>query len=274
MGLIKCEYCGHSISDKAPFCPKCGYLRITPISEENLKPQGSAVPPTGRAPLKTPKALWAMGIIGLLVLAGGIVWLVEGIHHHNEQYLAELEYERLERMRFEEQLRLEEQQRLEMIAAEQARLESIRQDSIVQEERFNLGQLSFISHNGDWLKILPKFGFKLSSKKIYTRPSDYDEDTTWEITAYVYERNLYGREVTFEFVRIHERGHEYEGEFGRDYCATMIIHDQDEKERFIHDVKKLNRMKEFEKYGYIWKASNIDHYISYSEGEIIFDTDH
>lgn len=126
MALIKCEHCGHSISDKAPFCPKCGYLRVKAVSEENLNPRGSASPPTSNAPLKTPKGLWAMGIIGLLILAGGIVWLVQGIHNHNEQYLAKLEFQRLER------LRIEEQQRLEaiLLQEEQERLDSIRQDSI------------------------------------------------------------------------------------------------------------------------------------------------
>ena len=159
-------------------------------------------------------------------------------------------------------------------AAEQARLDSIRQDSIAKEIEMNLGQLSFISHKGDWKKILPKFGFKLTSKKTYTQPSDYEEDATWEITDYVYNRNLNGRKVTFKFDIIYERGPEYEGEFGKGYCATMIIHDQNEKKKFLQDVKKLNKMKEYEKFGNIWKASNIDHYIRYSGGEIIFDTDH
>ena len=160
------------------------------------------------------------------------------------------------------------------VAAEQAHLDSIRQDSIVQEEKMKLGQLSFISHKGDWKKILPKFGFKLTSKKTHIKPSDYDEEATWEITDYVYNRNLNGREVTFEFSRIYERGPEYEGRFGKDYCATMIIHDPNERKRFIQDVKKLNKMKGDEEYGEIWQASNIDHYLRYWKGEFIFDTDH
>lgn len=154
-------------------------------------------------------------------------------------------------------------------ASEQAHLDFIRQDSIVQEEEMKLGQLSFISHNGDWKKILPKFGFKLTSKKTHIEPSDYNEEATWEITDYVYNRNLNGRKVTFEFSRIYERGPRYEGRFGRDYCATMIIHDPNERKRFIQDVKKLNKMKGDEEYGEIWQASNIDHYIRYWKGVFI-----
>ena len=154
--------------------------------------------------------------------------------------------------------------------AEQARLDSIRQDSIRQdsiakEEKMKLGQLSFISHNGDWKKILPKFGFKLISKNTYTQPSDYDEDEIWVITNYVYSRNLNGRKVTFKFSTY---------DLGSPYCATMIIHNEDERKRFIEDVKRLNKMKEFEEYGYIWKSPYIDHYISYTKGEFWFDTDH
>ena len=37
MALVKCEYCGHDISDKASFCPSCGtartVIRTTPCSE-------------------------------------------------------------------------------------------------------------------------------------------------------------------------------------------------------------------------------------------------
>ena len=142
MAIIRCEHCGHHISDKAPFCPKCGYLRVIAISEENLKPRGYSVPPTSNAPLKTPKGLWAMGIIGLLIWAGGIVGLVPGIHNRHEQYLNELEYLRLER------LRIEEHQRLEMIAAEQAHLDSISQDSI-KRRNFESPDLAFNELHGD-----------------------------------------------------------------------------------------------------------------------------
>ena len=161
-------------------------------------------------------------------------------------------------------------------AAEQARLDSLRQDSINQEEKMKLGQLSFISHKGDWKKILPKFGFKLTSKKTHKEPSDYNEEDIWEITDYVYSRNLNGRKVTFKFATIYQIGPDYEGKFGSDYCATMIIHDQDERERFIQDVKRLNhkKVKDTDEYGELWQAPNIDHYIRYWKGEFIFDTDH
>ena len=153
----------------------------------------------------------------------------------------------------------------EQAAAEQAKQDSIRQDSIAKEEKMKLGQLSFISHKGDWKKILPKFGFKLTSRKTHIEPSDYDEEDTCEITDYVYTRDLNDRKVTFKFDT-------YDG-YG-DYCATMIIHDPNERKRFIQDVKKLNKMKGDEEYGEIWQASNIDHYLRYLKGEFIFDTDH
>lgn len=41
MALIKCEECGHEISDKATFCPNCGCPRGNDVSE--LKQQESSL---------------------------------------------------------------------------------------------------------------------------------------------------------------------------------------------------------------------------------------
>lgn len=185
MALIRCEHCGHPISDKAPFCPKCGYLRVTAVSEENLKSQENTVPPTSKVPLKTPKGLWAIGIIGLLILAGGIVWLVLDQHSRHEQHLAELEYQRQERLHIEEQQRLEEQRRLETIAAEQARL-----DSIALEEKMRITPLTI--DRGVDVNVLRNLGFiKIIDRESYDEENDIGE---WEMK---YTRTFNGRRVDY-----------------------------------------------------------------------------
>lgn len=224
MALFKCEHCGQPISDKAPFCPKCGYLRVKAVSEKNLKPQGSAVPPTSNAPLKTPKGLWAMGIIGLLILAGGIVWLVQGIHNHNEQYLAELEFQRLER------LRIEEQQRLEaiLLQEEQERLDSIRQDSIALEEKMRIDPMIF-ARDGYRKKLLKQYGFKV----VYDRKFiNYDIDDGFEDYEIRYTRTVNGRKIVFD-----EWGTTCMG-------ASLTFYDPIDKKNFIEDIKKAGYKKE------------------------------
>lgn len=307
MALRDCPHCGNKISDKADVCPKCRHK----LSDKELNPTDSKSKGTGdsnheestkhlnyeestrqldngyKTIHKTPEKkiskksngrsliiLICVGVIAALCVIGAI------FNHRNQQHLKEMEAVKAQLDSISRADSLAKEQ-AELMAAEQAaeesRRDSIRRDSIALEEKMKLGQLSFISHDGNWMKILPKFGFKLTSKKLYTEPSDYDEDVTWENTAYVYKRNLYGREVTFKFVRTYQRGPEYEGGFGRDYWATMIIHDKNEKEKFIQDIKNLNKNDidmEGGYYGYIYRAPNIDHYIGYHNGEFIFDTDH
>lgn len=150
-------------------------------------------------------------------------------------------------------------------AAEQARLDSIRQDSIAQEEKLNLAQKSFID-NTSWLKTLPKFGFELKSKKT---TEDWDE---WEgtdrvlETRYVYQRDLNGRIVTFEFsLRKYKEGGL---EIGNGYDATMYIKDPQEMEAFISDIKKLGKAKN----GYLYEGEGI--WVSRNGNHIGFSGEH
>lgn len=167
MARINCEHCGSSISDKAPFCPKCGLLRVKAVSEDSVKQPYCVCYPKRREPLKTPKGLWAMGIIGFLILAGGIVCLVLGVHNRHQQYLAELEYQRQELLRYEEQQRLE----AILLQEEQERLDSIRQDSL--NKNFVTFDLSFHQLHGKVKDV--KWDNGWNEKKIYK----YDEEGNW-----------------------------------------------------------------------------------------------
>ena len=135
-------------------------------------------------------------------------------------------------------------------AAEQARLDSIRQDSIAQEERLNLAQKSFIE-NTSWLKTLPKFGFELKSKKTTEDRDEWEGTERVLETRYVYQRDLNGRIVTFEFslMKYKEGGLE----IGNGYDATMYIKDPQEMEAFISDIKKLGKAKN----GYLYEGQGI-----------------
>lgn len=152
-------------------------------------------------------------------------------------------------------------------AAEQARLDSIRQDSIEQEAKFNLAQMSFINNN-NWLKTLPKFGFELKNKKT---TEDWDE---WEgtdrvvTTDYTYQRDLNGRVVIFEFSL---REYKEDGtEIGNRYDATMIIKDPAEREAFINDIKKLGKTKN----GYLYDGSDQGFWIRQEGNYISFVGEH
>ena len=151
--------------------------------------------------------------------------------------------------------------------AEQARLDSIRQDSIEQEAKLNLAQMSFIKNN-NWLKTLPKFGFELKNKKT---TEDWDE---WEGTErvvdthYTYQRELNGRVVTFEFTlsKYKEGGME----IGNGYDATMKIKDPDEREAFINDMKKFGKAKN----GYLYDGSDQGFWIMVEGNNIYFSGEH
>lgn len=151
--------------------------------------------------------------------------------------------------------------------AEQARQDSIRQDSIALEEKFNLAQKSFID-NRSWLKTLPKFGFELKSKKT---TEDWDE---WEgtdrvlDTKYIYERDLNGRIVTFEFTlsKYKDGGME----IGNGYDATMKIKDPQELESFISNIKKLGKTKN----GYLYDGSDRGIWVRQEGNSISFSGEH
>lgn len=249
MALIKCEHCGHPISDKAPFCPKCGYLRVSAISEENLKPQGRTLPPTSNAPLKTPKGLWAMGIIGLLILAGGIVWLVQGIHNHHEQYLAELEYQRLERLRIEEKQRVEEQRRLEAqlrLEAEQKRIEELRKDSIQQENMSLKAQIFVKSLNDEynsfdfrdgWEEELIKRGFEKTSDELKIERNFEQEEGYVKTHEIIY--TLHHKENALSVI-IKKHHFEY-------YSSLNLMIDfpsSEELEKFVRSIEDLGFFQE------------------------------
>ena len=152
-------------------------------------------------------------------------------------------------------------------AAEQARLDSIRQDSIEQEAKLNLAQMSFINNN-NWLKTLPKFGFKLKKKKT---SEDWDE---WEgtdrvlTTDYIYQRDLNGRVVTFEFSLMEYK--EDGTEIGNRYDASMTIKDPAEKEAFINDIKKFGKTKN----GYLYDGSDQGFWIRQEGNTICFIGEH
>ena len=152
-------------------------------------------------------------------------------------------------------------------AAEQARLDSIRQDSIEQEAKLNLAQMSFINNN-NWLKTLPKFGFELKKKKT---SEDWDE---WEgtdrvlTTDYIYQRDLNGRVVTFEFSLSEYK--EDGTEIGNRYDARMTIKDPAEREAFINDIKKLGKTKN----GYLYDGSNQGFWIRQEGNTICFIGEH
>ena len=84
MALIKCTKCGHSVSDKAVKCPKCGCL----LKNESEQAVGSAVADTGKQQRngnvstpnrseKLPKSsnsrkwIVAVAVVAVLALAGG-----------------------------------------------------------------------------------------------------------------------------------------------------------------------------------------------------------
>lgn len=194
MALIKCEKCGHLISDKAEACPKCGQLRTAENTETEIKnfEDGSNGNPERNhgGGLK-----WLIIVIALLVAGGGVGYYIYVVHKSKEAAA------------------IAKKARLDSIAAvEAARLDSIRQDSIKYEEEHRFLPTVFIHEEltrsewnpllyerplkSNWEQILISQGFvKGETKTLYVDEREYEEEL-YDIGAVLYTRNINGRCIT------------------------------------------------------------------------------
>ena len=157
MAFKYCPTCGKQISDKAPVCPQCGRVfNSKPISDQlplkthrpiedkaatintpkgNLSPQPShniPLPPNGNHNTNKPskRKSWFWILLGIVVCIGigVVVWVP--LNRHRKQ-IKEEEQARLEQLRQDSIVALE----AELARLEQVRIDSIRQDSIASIQR-------------------------------------------------------------------------------------------------------------------------------------------
>ena len=137
-----------------------------------------------------------------------------------------------------------------MRAAEQARLDSIRQDSIENEEKLRIKPQYFISYVSDTQKKLKSLGFKKVREKI-----EMDDEIGIEVGEIRYERVLNGRKIIYEF--------------SWDTCHAEILTFQDSSdlERFKEDLKNLG----FKKEGNFYVSKKLNSYDEISiEGKKVY----
>ena len=135
MALIPCQKCGKSISDKATACPHCGHiqnvvkssvpgnnpedLEVSSVQRQqnNIEPDVNL--PEPRKPKGRVSMVWL--IVVIVVLIGAVVGFL--IYDNHVRNLREAKY----RMELEDSIYFAKKKEK---AAEQARLEKIREDSI------------------------------------------------------------------------------------------------------------------------------------------------
>lgn len=121
-------------------------------------------------------------------------------------------------------------------AAEQIRLDSLRQDSINTEERMRL-RIKMFYDNPE--KALKSVGFK----KVYDK---CDDDGEVECCVIKYERILNGRKITYTI------------QLDTSTDCYLSFSDPQDQEKFMEDAKS-NGYKKGE-YGYYWKEKNNYYY--------------
>ena len=124
-------------------------------------------------------------------------------------------------------------------AVELAKQETIRQDSIQKAtedsvkkaESMKITSMKFIE-NKNWVKTLPKFGFKLQKKSTKTE-YEYDDLPPQKLISYVYVRDIDGKKIKVEFTHYADSAGEYE--------ASMTIYDENERKEFENFLKSLGK---------------------------------
>lgn len=113
-------------------------------------------------------------------------------------------------------------------AAEQARPDSPRQDSIALEEKMRIDPMIF-ARDGYRKKLLKQYGFKV----VYDRKFiNYDIDDGFEDYEIRYTRTVNGRKIVFD-------------ECGTTCMrASLTSYDPIDKKNFIEDIKKAGYKKE------------------------------
>lgn len=124
MALINCPKCGNLISDRALKCPKCGYepqrKECEEINQDDDVIFSSENDDEGNAP-KSNRMKWLLWVVLALILAVGVGGYLWHDNRQKEVLAAKLKHE---------------QDSIEAVQREQARLDSLRQDSILKVENF------------------------------------------------------------------------------------------------------------------------------------------
>lgn len=129
MALIKCEECGHMVSDKATSCPNCG----APVNQQSQQGSEPEHDQNGNnhgfyeyeeEPNNKNNLIWAIVAVAILAILG------IGYYFYHDYKVKEAEKEAIEQAR---------QDSIAAAKLEAERLEKLRQDSIAQIEKIKDG---------------------------------------------------------------------------------------------------------------------------------------
>ena len=90
MALLLCPDCGNQVSDLAQSCPKCGrpMKAVDPGAVKN--PEAATLAKPSAAQSKLPfyrRPITARHIVSILILSGGMLWLIRGGESRKESTL-------------------------------------------------------------------------------------------------------------------------------------------------------------------------------------------
>lgn len=259
MALKNCKHCGGRISDKADMCPHCGASNpdkseATEIIAPNLSGEDTVIMHHNAGGPKGPdndkKKKWLIPIIiaCILLVGGGIVWIVLGVHAKHERE-AQIEQARLDSIHAVE-MELEAI-RQDSIRREQARIDSIRQDSIqkvlirlvvtdlLKREKGYKGFADF-KKDAQLEAALKKAAFTLVSKKV--KKDDIEVGTVGDTAPGKTRDYVYSKEG----VKVEWQSYTYDDAPNDDYkdCIAVTFTDNDARSAFIESLLKNGYKKE------------------------------